>query len=231
MSDLSSPPRGWGGRLGVGRRLRLALGGLVALMVLVILLAVVMVARLGHDENRLNQSDVVFTTATAAAALQAKGVANDERGFLISGDRHYVDEATDRMASARAAFAAARQTASTTAQQDAVRRAESGFEAWVVAVRAEFSTYAADRDAAVSASLGTTRELRKAYEHDLAVAQQLGQSSISAGASDVSVTASWSMRILLACLAVVLVAGLVVSTWVIRFIAQPLHSLAALLVG
>ena len=33
------------------------------------------------------------------------------------------------------------------------------------------------------------------------------------------------------CLVVVLAAGLVVSTWVIRFVARPLHSPATLLAG
>jgi methyl-accepting chemotaxis protein len=231
MSELSSTPRGWGGRLGVGRKLRLALGGLLALVLAVLLLAVALVAHLGHDENQLNQGDVAFASATATAALQAKGVANDERGYLISGDGRYVAEATQRIAAARTAFEEASQSAGSTAQQEVVRRARAGFDQWVAAVQTEFTTYPTDHQAAIDASLGSTRDLRKTYEHDLGTAQELGQSSISAAASNVSLTASWSMRILIACLAVVLLAGVLVSTWVVRYIAQPLHSLADLLVG
>lgn len=233
MSDLANGTalRGWGGRLGMGYKLRLAMGGLIFLMVAVVLLAVVLVNRLGQDESTLNQTRVAFASATATAALEAKGIANDERGFLISADQSYLVEVARRTTLAQSAFDHATQTATGDAQRQATRNAQAGFARWLDALQQEFATFRTDRTAAVAASLSTTRELRKAYEAQLATAQQLGSLSVSSGASHVSVAASWSMRILLACLVVVLLAGLVVSTWVIRSVARPLYSLAALLAG
>jgi methyl-accepting chemotaxis protein len=232
MSDDSySPPTGWGGRTGVGHKLRLALGGFVGLVVIALLMAVLLVARLGRDETRLNRTDIAFASATDRAALQAKAVANDERGFLMSGDHTYLDEATRRISGAQAAFDQAMQTAAEPEQRAAISQASAGFGQWVDALQREFATYETDKAAAISASLGATRDLRKNYEAALNQAQQLAQTSVSAAASNVDVTASRSVAILLACLAAVVLAGLIVSTWVIRFIARPLHSLAALLVG
>jgi methyl-accepting chemotaxis protein len=232
MSDHSySPPRGWGGRIGVGHKLKFALGGLVTLVAIALILAVVLVARLGRDETRLNRIDIAFASAADRAALQAKGVANDERGFLMSGDHTYLDEAARRITAAKSAFDQAVQTAAGTDQREAITRASTGFGQWVDALQQEFAAYDRDKAAAISASLGGTRDLRKNYEAELNQAQNLAQTSVSAAASNVSITASRSVAILLACLALVLFVGLLVSTWVIRFIAIPLHTLANLLVG
>lgn len=230
MADTHfSTPLGWGGRRGLGHRMHLALGGLVALTVVVLLLAIVLVSRLAADQSRLNDHDVAFATATSAAALEAKAVANDERGYLISGDRRYVDEATARIAQARSAFADAEQAASSREQQRLLQGTVDGFDRWVAALQHELATYEHDRSAATSASLGTTRELRKAYEASLTQAQSLGSASVSAGASSVSTAAARSTRILFACLVFVALVGTIVSCWVIRSVAAPLHRLATIL--
>jgi methyl-accepting chemotaxis protein len=232
MTEITAPaPPGWEGRLGLGHKLMLAMGGLMSLMTVVILLAILLVARLGAAQMRLNEQDVPFAGAASAAALQAKGVANDERGFLISGDRRYLAEAETRIALARSDFAAARRSATRSEEQRVMEEASAGFDHWVAALRQEFTTYAHDPDAAVTASLGPTRELRKNYEASLAHARSLAQASINRDDSSVAATASHSMRVLLGCLAAVLAIGLLVSRWIIQLIALPVHRLLSLMSG
>jgi methyl-accepting chemotaxis protein len=201
------------------------------LVVLVLLLAVLLLAQLGKEATRLNGTDVAFTSAIDNAALEAKGVANDERGYLMSGDRRYLDEATAGIATAQSAFDRAVRGATGPQQLLIARNAAAGFDRWLDALQQEFATYESNKAAAQTASLGPTRELRKGYEAELTKAQQLGQTSVSRAASNVTVTTSRSIGILFGCLLVVLVTGLLISLWVIRLIAQPLISLAALLTG
>jgi methyl-accepting chemotaxis protein len=214
----------------VGYKMKLMMGGLVALTTTVLIVAVLLVARLGADD-RLGQQEVAFATAASESALQAKGVANDERGFLISGDQDYLDEAVTRIAQTRSALLAAQRSTEDQAQLRLVQAASAGFERWVAALEQEFATYSTDKGAAIRASLGPTRDLRKAYEANLTAAQTLGHVSVTAAQSAVSTVAARATQVLLVCLVVVLIAGIAVSTWIIRFVATPLQNLAALLMG
>ena len=222
-------PLGWRGRVPLGRKVVLALATLLGLLTLTILLAVVLVARLGSAETRINDQQVPFATSVDAAALAAKGVANDERGFLITGDRRYLGEAHARIVRARMAFAGAVQAASTEEERRTVGQAGESFETWVIRLQDEFATYPKDRAAAVKASLGDTRELRKAYETDLANAQSLAATSLADGNASIAGSAAHSRNLLLGCLLVVLAAGLVIGWWLVRLVAIPVQRLLTLI--
>ena len=84
-----------------------------------------------------------YGNAVDAAALAAKGIANDERGFLISGDATFVTEASARTASARTAFGQAAAAGHTDAERAVIRVAQAQFESWVATVQHEFSQYRA----------------------------------------------------------------------------------------
>src|SRR5207244_1663595 len=112
-------------------------------------------------------------------ALAAKGVANDERGFLLSGGRAtYREEADRRIAEAQAAFGGAAGAAATDEQRRAAIAAEAGFERWVATVREVFAGYASARQAATAKAVGRDRAVRKRYEAMLARAQSLGAQAI-----------------------------------------------------
>ena len=210
----------------------LGAGSLVGLLVACMLVAIVLVAGLQAGETHLNGRDVSYTTAVAAAALSAKGIANDERGFLLTGDRGFIGEAGHRMRGARAAFAGAVSAADSLAQRQAVTQARAAFERWVRAVHGEFATFrAGDRHGAVTASLGPDRALRKTYERSLARAQALGASSIQSARSSVAAASSRSVMILVACLLAALAIGMGVALWLVRSIARPVARLAAIVGG
>jgi methyl-accepting chemotaxis protein len=207
-----------------------AAGVLLALLTAVSLLALVLVNGIKGDEARLNGQDVPYASAVAEAALNAKGAANDQRGFLLTGDGGFITEADDRIDRARVAFDAAGAAAISTDQRHAVDEARAGFERWVRVVQQETATYRAGNHAGpVQASLGADRQLRKAYEQWLTSAQALGSRSIESSDSSLSAALSHSTRTLLAGLIIALAVGLGVAFWLVRSIAMPVYRLVALL--
>jgi methyl-accepting chemotaxis protein len=217
-------------RLPIGHQALIGVGGLLALLAVSMSLAIVLVNNLASDETQVGERDVSYSHHITTAALAAKGVANDQRGFLMSGDSTYLQEADQRVAEARSAFDLAMTSATTPAQRDAVHRARAGFEEWVTAVQAEFQAFqSSQRQSAIAASLGPDRALRKTYEQSLADAQVLGDSSVEAARDSLASTASWSVRALWVCLLVALGIGLALAYWLIRTVALPLFRLVALL--
>jgi methyl-accepting chemotaxis protein len=219
-------------RLPMGLQVVLGAGSLMALLVVSMLVAIVLVVGLKRDEAHLNDRDVPYASAVATAALNAKGIANDQRGFLLTGDPKFIDEADRRTSDARAAFAAAANAAADPSQRQAVNQAHAGFARWVQAVHGEFATFqAGDHHGAVTASLGPDRALRKTYEQSLAWAQALGANSIQAARSSVAAASSQSVTILVACLLAALTIGAGVTFWLVRSIAMPVARLVAILGG
>lgn len=223
-------PRGKRSGLPVGVHVVFGIGVLLILLMASVLVALVLVLRLGKDGEQLGDRNVPYSVAIAAAALNAKGVANDERGFLITGDKRYVLEASIRTQRARAAFASALQSASTYEERAAVGDARTGFERWVVALQKEFARFrAGDSRSAVGVALGPHRKLRKDYERHLAQAQNLGAHAVATATMSVDRAAERSLTILLAYLVAALVLGVVVSVWLVRAILQPVYLMLKLL--
>jgi methyl-accepting chemotaxis protein len=188
--------------------------------------AVYLIVALADDSTRLSERPFEYATAIHDAALDAKGIANNERGFLISGDTSFVDDLEEGAADARAAFAAAQANASTSRERQAAAEAKAGFDRWLQAVRREIAAYqAGSRADAVAASLGPTRDLRKSYERSLASAHALGLDSIETATRSVSSSASRSVTILLVYLAAALLLGVAVTLWVARTILRPTSEL------
>ena len=217
-------------RLPIGAHVALAVGGLLALSALGTAVAVFLILGLRNDEVRLADRDVPYAAAVATAALNAKGVANDERGFLMTGDVRFQVEADGRIEAARAAFAEAALLAASSGERAEAGAAASGFTRWVRAVRSEFATYAAgDAEAARAAALGPHRALRKAYETRLAAAQRLAASTIHSADSTVVAASSRSVAIVIGCLLVALAVGVALAVWLVRAVVSPATRLLALL--
>jgi methyl-accepting chemotaxis protein len=200
--------------------------GLLALGVLCIGVTVTYVLSVHHHEGQLDDQAVPFSSAIATASLAAKGVANDQRGFLLTGDRAFVDELDQRIAEARRAFNEATETAVGSDQTTAIRHAKHDFDRWTTSLRRELTTYrAGDRDAAINDALGPNRDLRKAYESWLGKAQSLANSAVAADTAAVDATSSRDVRLTLSVLAAALIGGCVMAWWLVRAIIVPLHSL------
>jgi methyl-accepting chemotaxis protein len=182
------------------------------------------------DEARLNGQDVPFVSAVAEAALNAQSAANDQRGFLLTGEGGFITEADTRIGLARVAFDAAAAAAMSTDQRHAVDEARASFERWVRVVQQEIATFrAGNHSGPVQASLGPDRQLRKSYEQWLTTAQALGSRSIQSSDSSVSAALPQSVRTLLGGLVITLAVGLGVGFWLVRSIAMPVYRLVAML--
>jgi methyl-accepting chemotaxis protein len=195
-------------RLSLRYQVVLGVGSLLALLVTAMLVAIVLVVALKADERHGDDRGVPYASAVATAALNAKDVANDQRGFLLTGDPRFIHEADRRISTARAAFTAAIDAAADPAQRRAVNDARSGFERWVQTMRSEVATFqAGDRHSAIATSLGPDRALRKTYEQSLANAQALSAHSTESTTSSAAATSSRWAWILVACLLAALVIG------------------------
>jgi methyl-accepting chemotaxis protein len=214
----------------MGFQVWLGVGALLALLAASVLVAVFLIVGLRHHEAHLNDRAVPYARAVAAAALNAKGVANDERGFLMTGDEKFIDEADRRARSAGAWFAASAAAASGQAQRRAVTDASTGFRRWLTAVRREFATFQrGNQHGPISASLGPDRALRKRYEAALTRAQALGDGAIRSADASVATASSRSITILLVGLLVALIIGVSIAYWLVRSIAVPVARLVSIL--
>ena len=214
----------------VGTQVWLAVGALLAMTAASILGAIALLVNLENDATRLNDRAVPFASSVAAAALSAKGAANDERGFLMTGDRRFAEEAQRRIVNAREAFEAASGAATAGPQRRAISEARAGFERWVRTLDAEFAAFGngADRTL-IATSLGPDRAGRKAYERSLAAAQVLGTNAVDSHSGTFAVAASRSVKLLAGWFVVALVIGACVAVWLVRSIAKPLYSIMSLL--
>jgi methyl-accepting chemotaxis protein len=156
----------------------LAIGLLVALVSTAVAIAVFSI-RFSNQQADLQDHNVTFAVAIANASLHAKGMANDERGYLLSGAPRYREQIEQRLLNVRTAFAAATIAAGGETQSQAVAEAHAGFEDWVWALQSELKTFdSGERKRATEASFETLRPLRKQYESSLARASAVASTAI-----------------------------------------------------
>jgi methyl-accepting chemotaxis protein len=230
LEALNRLPLGSFRRVPLGFQLIVGIGSLVALLAIAVVIAVVFVRGVGSGAAEVTDRDVEYARAIDAAALRAKAMANDERGFLLSGGTDRFRENFERRSvRVSASFATAARAAEDREQRAAVREARTGYERWLTAARSEMAAFeAGDREAAVIKALGPTRDLRYAYEQELLHAQQLGASAIESGSDSVSTSSSQSIAILLVYLFAALVIAAVIATWIVRTILRPVYALLAI---
>jgi CHASE3 domain sensor protein len=188
---------------------------------------VLLIVSFENDATDDAQRHVLYATAIHEAALSAKSIANNQRGFLLSGDDEYTGAIRAETDLAREKFELAASHAVGEAERAAVRESRSGFERWHRQMLADLAAFRrGDREQAIQASLGSTRDLRKKYEESLADAYLLGVRSIDSATDSLSTSATRSVTLLLTYLAVALVVGIAVALWVVRAILRPAFTLS-----
>jgi methyl-accepting chemotaxis protein len=203
------------GRLPVGFQVLAVVGVLFAVLIAAIIVVVLSLVSLSRDQAELQDNDVPYAVAIATAALNAKAMANHERGYLISGSKEFVEEFDQNLVNVRSAFAAASVAAEGDRQVDAAGKAHAGFEEWVFAVRSMFRTYDAGNErVATRTALGPVRALRKTYEASLAEAQTVARTAIELRNNPFART-EW-VTLLLISLLVVLAICVGLTLWLVR---------------
>lgn len=136
--------------------------------------AVVLTMVMAFSLWNLNQSSKHLNTwnqhldQTQSVALTAKAIANDERGFLISGDQKFTSQIADRQAALAKQAEGLKATAPTAAERAAVTEIHNALATWASNMATEVSLYADDPKAATEMAMTTTRDSRKVYEKLLA---------------------------------------------------------------
>jgi methyl-accepting chemotaxis protein len=206
-----------------------ALSSLVAMLVVAVVIGMLLVSRVGGDALSTAERQLQFAMSVDDAALNGKAIANDQRGFVISGSEEFLAQIEVRARLAREAFAAAAQAADS-AQRRALDEARTGFERWLIALDSDVAAYrSGDRAGPEPSSIGSTGNLRSAYESSLAEAQALAEHGVASATSAVSDASTRSVAILLAYLIVAVTIGLHVTIWTLRTILQPSYSLLRIL--
>jgi CHASE3 domain sensor protein len=192
-----------------------AIGLLLTVLAVSIVVAVVSIVSLRSDRTVLQDTNVPYSVAIATAALNAKGMSNDERGYLLSGRREFLDLLDQHLLSVRTAFAAAAFAADGARQHGAVEQAHARFERWVLAIRSQFKVFQAGRRAAAArAALGQGREQRRSYEASLVDAEAAGLTPIKLKDNPL-VSTGW-VAILLVSLLLAVAICVALTVWLLR---------------
>ncbi len=154
------------------------------------------------------------------AQLAARAAANDERGYLLTGDPKFAKEQRGRAPLVTQALQDA--AAIAPAESEAIGKVAADYAAWQTAVDAEFATFDKDRAAALEASLGPNRDLRKTFETDLSALQKAEDATRRANVASADAAARSTVTLLLCILGASLVVGGVVGVALLRSVRRPL---------
>ena len=160
--------------VGSGLTLRQQLIALFTILLSVLgVAALLSLGRLGDVDDAqfyVSKRLAPYAAILGDAALEMKAAANDERGYLMTGDAEFRKEIGERQETVHASLADAREVAPNAGYANAVDTIGEQFDAWTEAIDAEFKLFGTDREAAIALALGENRDLRKAYEATLAKA-------------------------------------------------------------
>ncbi len=190
---------------------RLIVGGIVLAVGLAITVAMAW-SRLHQIRSEYSGAAghaVPYTDDLAAFAVSAKAMANDERGFLLSGDPSYSDEfdtkhgqpAQDALTAAAKVFPAGSKEA------HSVAAIQAAYAKWVTAVHAEFALYKTDKASAIDLALGDNRDLRKEYETEVDAANVLASTDLASTSHALSASISKTTTTIIVALGLVVVVG------------------------
>ncbi|WP_203863695.1 methyl-accepting chemotaxis protein, partial [Planobispora rosea] len=180
-----------------------------------------------HDQQVNKQFPLLATLQHVA--LTAKGVANDERGFLLSGDPEFRDESLARFTEIETGLKQARTFTLTPDETAQVDELAEDLDGWKDALEAEYALYATDKAAAIQESTdGGTRKLRKAYEEKLQGTLTAIGEKISANTA-FNETADSARFVVILVLVLGLIWGVLSALMVARVIVGPVRAVADVL--
>jgi methyl-accepting chemotaxis protein len=220
-----------GGRLSVRARLATGFGLLVGMMGVLVAIALVLITGQQAAQREIAGKALPYLGGLSDASLAAKAAANDERGFLLSGDKKFSDEAVQRRAAQADGLARARAAAVNADAVASVERIRAGLAAFNSALDKEFALYATDRQAAIAAAMGPNRDLRKAYEAAIADAVTAAHKYADAANAESEQRASEGRTLLIGAVVVVGLVGAAAALVLARSVTRPLAAAVDVLEG
>ncbi|MBG0826116.1 methyl-accepting chemotaxis protein [Planomonospora sp. ID91781] len=186
------------------------------------------IGTLSDEHDRQLERAVPFITGLQRAAIDAKAAANDERGFLLTGDTKYSAEAMERFETVDAGLEQAAAAADSPEQAARVEEITASVHAWRDALSAEFTLHATDEAKAAELALGANRELRKTYEEQIDAAMEEATEALAASAKFGETVDSARFLVILV-LVVGLVWGAASGLLIIRAITGPVRTVSGVL--
>ncbi|BCY05340.1 methyl-accepting chemotaxis protein [Actinoplanes sp. L3-i22] len=170
---------------------------------------------------------VPYVTNLNSVALELKGAANDERGFLLKGDAKFSTEALAHQAKVNSALDSAR-TLGTGDDLPVLADIQTASDTWFEALKTEFSLYASEPAKATTLALGSNRDLRKVYEALLTAEIDDANKDMLAG-EGFDATANRTRIAVIAALGLALLLGVSGALFVARLIIVPLRKVSGVL--
>ena len=159
---------------------------------------------------------IVFEAELTVAAVQMVAAANDERGFLIGGDRAEAESALARQAKVDNAFAKL-VTHDYIGQENMAQIQSMRTQAnnWFSELSKEFALYETNKAGAIALSVGANQQLRQAWEAEYEKAEAGAQARL-AEATNVSGLVSMSRWAVISMVLVALTVSLALVSWLGR---------------
>jgi methyl-accepting chemotaxis protein len=221
------PPNRRAGRKPLSLKIAASFGALAALLAVYGLLTLNSLGSIETKTGQLADRSVAYVMSLNAAATAAKAMANDERGYLMTGDQSFSKDLDERKALVLGHLDDAAAHAPTAAQRGAIDDIRSGFERWAAAVDGELERFADDREAAIALALGDNRDLRKVYEESIDSANTAAAREVHATEGAVRATVESGRRLTILMLALVLACAGVLTYLLTRLIVRPVRQVLA----
>jgi methyl-accepting chemotaxis protein len=203
-------------RLPLGLKLAAGFAVLVALVAACSLLIQSNLSNVDSNASGVRGQSVPFDVHLTSAATAAKAAANDERGFLLTGEASFSEELTGRHQTVRAELAAASKAAPTGAARADIATILKGYDAWTKALDAEVAQYATDPKGAVEVALGANRDLRKAYEQAIESAQTRGAKQVDGAFASLDDQVASAKRLVWIVLGLLIAASALLAFFILR---------------
>jgi len=191
-------------------RLYRGIGGLLVLLAVSSTLGIFLLENLSSNESTLAKKAQPYLADLSTAGVAAKGAANDERGYLMTGTPKFLSEIkTKRDAVVYPTLAhAATIYGPKSAETKAVNEIVTGYKTWAAARDTELKLYSTDHKAAIDVALGANRDLRKAYEGSIDAAVAIADADVAHSSASFTSTSHTAIFVLVGFFAFALLAGI-----------------------
>ncbi len=214
-------------RLTIIQRLYIGVAAFVVVALVSSVTSLVLTGHLATAENELGNRATPYVTALGDAATGLKATANDERGFMLTGDAEFVTEINEKrkpgveedLAAAEKLYPAG------SPQAKGVAELRGKINAWYAQLDKEFALRATDPEAASAEALGASRDIRKDYEKSLDGLKEQALAGAAVAHSTFSSESALAKQVAIGALVLSLLLGGAIGWWLVSSIRGPLAEL------
>ncbi|HEU4656684.1 MAG TPA: methyl-accepting chemotaxis protein [Capillimicrobium sp.] len=204
--------------LPLGAKLAACFAVLIALVAITTVFLQSNLSTLSSEAGQVRDRTVPFDQALGVFAVEAKSMANDERGYLLTGEQEFADKFAEGDGLATRALDDATRLAPTSQLREDVASIRREYEAWAAAVGDELTLYRTDPERATALSLGANRDQRNAYEDLIEAAEEDSDAEVVRAFHVVTDKTSQTRTVLWSVLALLVVACALIGWAVLRMI-------------